>query len=87
LTQVKLIRGYKIFLWAERLGIKKTYANQEIDITEFYYVHAIIPVDDLTSKVILISPIASDKGQPIPIIFEALNSKINLLVETFEIED
>jgi len=84
---VKLIRSYKIYLWAKRLGIKEEYAETEIDITGFCYVHSIIPVDDLSSKVIIITPVASSKGRPIPVIFEAPNSTINLLIETFEIEE
>lgn len=77
--QVQVIRGYKLFLWAKRLGIPESYAKDELMVSTIYFVHSIIPVDDLTSKVILLA----DR----PIIFEALNSTINLLLEKFEIEE
>lgn len=77
---VKIIRGYKLYLWAKRLGIKEEYRNTEIDIKALYYIHSVIPVDELTSKVIVLT-------NPKPIIFEAPNTTINLLLETFEIED
>lgn len=77
---VQVIRGYKLYLWAERLGIKESYASTELDISTIYYVHSIVPVDELVSRVIVLTA-------PKPIIFEAPNSTINLLLETFEIEE
>ena len=74
----KVIRGYKLKLFAERLDIHPEFIER-INIKSLYYVYQIMPLDELSSRVVLLSDM--------PILFEAQNVLIDNLVETFELED
>jgi hypothetical protein len=76
--EVKIIRGYKLKLWATRLNLAPEFIDQ-VDLTGLNYVHAEYHIDDKIS-VILFTKLRGN-GNIIPVVLRITEEELENISE------